>query len=286
MISTVLSGVKSRNIPEKDMGVKVVTEIQKNRVEESTASVATIILMNLWGYPLLILWTLFGILVFPIIFLLGRLFLRWPADRLTRWFIWLYGHGWFLLMSPFIRFDRRQMELIGVGKPYLFVVNHFSFFDTFCMALLPVYDIIFAVRSWPFKMFWYSSFMRLARYLDVEGGHWEDILASCKTAFSVNGSVLFFPEGHRSRDGQLQRFYSGGFKVAIAAGVPIVPLCINGTDRLLPQGRKLMHPCRICLKVLEPIDSTDFNSVDGHLQLRKLVRNRMGAALAEMRGEA
>jgi len=267
------------------MGMKVVTEIQKISAEEPTASVLTIILMNLWGYSLLFLWTLFGILVFPLIFVLGRLFLRWPADRLTRWFIWLYGHGWFLLMSPFIRFDRSQMEVIDVGKPYLFVINHFSFFDTFCMALLPVYDIIFAVRSWPFKMFWYGSFMRLASYLDVEGGRWEDILDSCKAAFSANGSVLFFPEGHRSRDGQLQRFYSGGFKVAIAAGVPIIPLCINGTDRLLPPGRKLMHPCQICLKVLEPIDSRDFNTKDGHIQLRKLVRNRMALSLAEMRGE-
>ncbi len=267
------------------MGMKFVTETRKKLSVESTASVVTIILMNLWGYPLLILWTLFGILIFPLIFVLGRLFLRWPADRLTRWFIWLYGHGWFLLMSPFVRFDRSQMELIDVGKPYVFVVNHFSFFDTFCMALLPVHDIIFAVRSWPFRMFWYGSFMRLARYLDVEVDRWEDILDSCKRAFSVNGSVLFFPEGHRSRDGQLQRFYSGGFKVAIAAGVPIIPLCINGTDSLLPPGRKWMHPCRIRLKVLEPIDTRNFSAEDGHVQLRKLVKSRMALSLAEMRGE-
>jgi len=134
-------------------------------------------------------------------------------------------------------------------------------------------------------MFWYGSFMRLARYLDVEVDRWEDIRDSCKRAFSVNGSVLFFPEGHRSRDGQLQRFYSGGFKVAIAAGVPIIPLCINGTDSLLPPGRKWMHPCRIRLKVLEPIDTRNFNAEDGHVQLRKLVKSRMALSLAEMRGE-
>ena len=265
--------------------MKVVTETQNKPVAESTASIAIIILMNLWAYPILILWTLFGILVFPLLFVLGRLFLRWSADRLTRWFIWLYGRGWFLLMSPFVRFDREQMAVIKTEKPHLFVVNHFSFFDTFCMALLPVHNIIFAVRSWPFRMFWYGSFMRLARYLDVEGERWEDILDSCKKAFAANGSVLFFPEGHRSRDGKLQRFYSGGFKVAIAAGIPVIPLCINGTDRLLPPGRKLMRPCRICLKALEPIDTSNFGEKDGHLRLRKLVKSRMASSLAEMRGE-
>ena len=265
--------------------MKVVVETQNRPVSESTVSIAAIILMNLWAYPVLILWTLFGILLFPLLFVLGRLLLRWPADRLTRWFIWLYGRGWFLLMSPFVRFNREQMGVISTEKPHLFVVNHFSFFDTFCMALLPVYDIIFAVRSWPFRMFWYGSFMRLASYLDVEGGRWDVVLGSCKRAFEANGSVLFFPEGHRSRDGKLQRFYSGGFKVAIAAGIPVVPLCINGTDRLLPPGRKLMRPCRISLRALEPIDTSGFNEEDGHLRLRKLVKSQMASSLAEMRGE-
>ncbi len=41
-----------------------------------------------------------------------------------------------VLMSPFVRFKRQQMEEIRVGKPYLLVVNHLSFFDTYCMALL------------------------------------------------------------------------------------------------------------------------------------------------------
>ena len=265
--------------------MKAATETQNKPVVESMVSIAAIILMNLWAYPVLLLWTLFGIFVFPVLFALGRIFLRWPPGRLTRWFIWLYGRGWFLLMSPFVRFSREQMGMINKEKPYLFVVNHLSFFDTFCMALLPVHDIIFAVRSWPFRMFWYGSFMRLARYLDVEGDRWEDILSSSQRAFAGHGSVLFFPEGHRSRDGKLQRFYSGGFKVAIAAGVPIVPLCISGTDRLLPPGRKLMRPCRIRLKALEPIATGEFGEEDGHLRLRKLVKNRMAKSLAEMHDE-
>lgn len=241
--------------------------------------------MNLWCYGMMFLWTLLGILIFPFAFGICLLFLRWSADRVVRLFIWVYGRGWILLMSPFVRFSREQMELMEPGKPYLLVVNHLSFFDTYCMALLPVYDITFAVRSWPFRMFWYSGFMRLARYLDVEGSSWDEILSNSKSAFIAGGTVLFFPEGHRSRDGNLQRFYSGGFKVAISAGVPVLPLCIDGTDRLLPPGRKWLYPSRIKLRVLAPIESTVFGGEDGHITLRKLVKERMTTALGEMRKE-
>ncbi len=242
-------------------------------------------LMTIWGYVLLFLWTLFGILVFPFIFGFCLLVLRRSADQLVRWFIWLYGRGWVFLMSPFVCFHREGMEHIVPGKPYLFVVNHLSFFDTYCMALLPVHDITFAVRSWPFRMFWYSGFMRLARYLDVEGDSWEQTLSNCQCAFAAGGTVLFFPEGHRSRDGQLQRFYSGGFKAAITTGVQIVPLCIDGTNQLLPPGRKSMRPCQVTLRALEPVATDQFNIENGHLQLRKMIKGRMAAALAEMRNE-
>lgn len=243
------------------------------------------LLMTGWCYTLLGLWTLFGILLFPLLFVLGRLVLRRSAAQLMRWFIWLYGRGWLVLMSPFVRFRREGMNHVRPEHPSLLVVNHLSFFDTYCMALLPAHDIAFAVRSWPFRMFWYCAFMRLARYLDVEGDSWERTLSNCRTVFAGGGTVLFFPEGHRSRDGRLQRFYSGGFKAAIATGVPLVPLCITGTDRLLPPGRRFLHPSRVTLRALEPIDSAAFGDEDGHIRLRKLVKRRMALALAEMRGE-
>jgi 1-acyl-sn-glycerol-3-phosphate acyltransferase len=259
-----------------------VRDEQKIAASDSGAELIPV-LMSLWCYSLLLIWTLLGILAFPFAFSLCLLFLRWPTDQLMRWFIWLYGRGWLLLMSPFVQFRREQMQQIEVGKPYLFVVNHLSFFDTYCMALLPVHDITFAVRSWPFRIFWYGGFMRLAGYLDVEGSRWVKTLRNCRRTFAAGGTVLFFPEGHRSRDGQLQRFHSGAFKAAISAGVSLIPLCIDGTDQLLPPGRKLLHPCRIKLRALAPIDTREFVEVDGHVRLRKLVKGQMAKALEEMR---
>ncbi len=255
--------------------------------QRSASAKATFILwvalMNLWVYPALLLWTLIGILLFPFMFSVGLVFLRQPADRLARWFIWIYGRGWLVLMSPFVRFRREGMERISRGRPCVFVVNHFSFFDTYCMALLPQYDIVFAVRSWPFRLFWYSAFMRLARYLDVEGSSWQETLSNSRSVFAGGGTVLFFPEGHRSRTGEIQRFYSGGFKVAIDARVELIPLCIDGTDRLMPPGRKLFHPCTVTLRALEPVATDEFRDENGHIRLRKQVKELMNTELAAMR---
>ena len=256
----------------------------KNSLANSTSGLI-ILLMNVWCYSLIVIWTLFGILVFPLVFVSGRLFQKWSTGQATRWIIWLYGRGWLLLMSPFVRFRREQMDLIEVGKPYLFVVNHLSFFDTYCIALLPVHDIIFAVRAWPFRMFWYRGFMRLAHYLNVEESSWDGTLTNCQNAFSEKGTVLFFPEGHRSRNGELQRFYSGAFKAAISTGVPLIPLCIDGTNHLLPPGRRLLRPCTVTLRALAPIDTQEFVDNNGPIRLRKLVKQRMADALLEIRNE-
>ncbi len=244
-----------------------------------------VLLMNLWCYPLLVLWTLLGIFLFPLAYLCCRTLLGWPPDKLMRWVIWAYGRGWLVLMSPFVRFRREFSERIPRRRPCLFVVNHLSFFDTYCMGLLPVFDIAFAVRSWPFRMIWYRYFMHLARYLDVEGNSWDKTARDCGDIFARGGRVLFFPEGHRSRDGELQRFYSGGFKVAIDTGVPVVPICLTGTEELLPPGRKWLRPCSVTLRVLEPLETAGYRGVDGHRQLRKQVKERMAAALADMRRE-
>ena len=83
----------------------------------------------------------------------------------------------------------------------------------------------------------------------------------------------------------MQRFYTGAFKVAVAARVPLVPLCIEGTDELLPPGRKWFHPCTIRLRALEPVQTHAYSDLDGHILLRKQVKERIAETLAAMRAE-
>lgn len=242
------------------------------------------ILMNLAVYPLLAVWTVFGTLISPLGFLLWKGATGWDAGRIIRHFIWIYGRGWMAIVSPFVRFRRAGLAAGGLRPPGIIVVNHLSFFDTFCMGALPVFDITFAVRSWPFRqLFWYTAFMRRAGYLDVESMPWEECLAAGRGALEKGGFLLFFPEGHRSRDGELQRFYSGAFRLAFELGCPVVPLCIDGTDRLLPPGRRWLRPTRVQLRALPAVDPAPFAD---HRDLRRHVKGQMAQALQSMRHEA
>jgi 1-acyl-sn-glycerol-3-phosphate acyltransferase len=237
------------------------------------------VLLNLMFYPLMALWIGAGILVSPLCFVIWKLVTRWDTGRITRHLINIHGYGLVIMVSPFVRFHGENFEKIEL--PCILVVNHLSFFDSYFMSTLPFHDIIFAVGAWPFKMYWYTLFMRLARYLDVESSEWDSIMKISTDNFAKKGGVLFFPEGHRSRDGKLQQFYSGAFRLAQETGVPIVPLCITGTGTMLPPGRFFLKPARITLRALDPVYPADFPGKGGSA-LREEVRSRMAQTLSEM----
>ncbi|PLY00944.1 MAG: 1-acyl-sn-glycerol-3-phosphate acyltransferase [Desulfuromonas sp.] len=243
------------------------------------------LLMNLTVYPLIVSWTLLGILIFVPLFVGCKLATGWSNGRIMRLIIWIYGRGWMFIMSPFVRFSSEGMENLPTQGPCVLVVNHQSFFDTYCMAMLPIHDIVFAVRAWPFRMFWYRKFMLLAEYLDVESHNWDDTRTAARRVFEKNSFVLFFPEGHRSRDGELQRFYNGAFWLAAGEKVPLVPLCINGTDSLLPPKRLWLQPTTIVLRALPAIDTSAYPQEEDVRRLRKLVKRQLGQALSEIRQE-
>ncbi len=241
-----------------------------------------VVVFNLLFYPLMIVWIVVGILASPFCLMLWKVVTGWDVGRIVRHLINIHGYGLVVMVSPFVSFHSEG--LAGIKRPCVLVVNHLSFFDSYFISTLPFHDIIFAVGAWPFKMYWYTLFMRLARYLDVETGDWNEVMHTCTDTFAKQGTVLFFPEGHRSRTGKLQPFYSGAFRLALETGVPIVPLCITGTDTMLPPGHSLLHPARVRLVALDPLDPGLYNRKGGAADLREEVRKCMTRKLEEMQG--
>lgn len=241
-------------------------------------------LMTAMFYPAMIAWTLAGIACSPFLIAILKLATGWEIDRVVRYWIKVHGRGLTVIVSPFVRFRKENLETIPL--PSVLVVNHLSFVDGYYMATLPFHDLTFAVGAWPFRMYWYTAFMRLARYIDVEHIAWNDAVGICRRAAAGNGCVLFFPEGHRSRDRRLQSFYSGAFRMAIETGLPLVPLCITGTDILLPPGKRWLHPADVRLRALPAVDPAGFRGTSGPTRFSVFVRDRMATALEEMRGAA
>ncbi len=244
------------------------------------AASQTIFAMNVWVAVLMFVETLVALAISPVLLVLWLLATRWPPAKIIRHFIWLYGRVWLWIVSPFVRLKVAGADRTRLAQPCIYVANHLSFFDIFFLSAMPVFDVVVCLRSWPFKLAWYAPFMRCAQYVDVERLAWDQIVSTIDQITREGRSILLFPQGHRSRDGRLGRFYSGAFKLAVQLHLPIVPVCIQGTDQMLPPGRRLMAPAEVRLECLQPIDSRAFSGGLAHIELRKHVKELMGACLA------
>jgi 1-acyl-sn-glycerol-3-phosphate acyltransferase len=239
-------------------------------------------LMNLWVYPLLLIWTLIGSLItFPAL-LIWQLVTGWPRAKIMHHFVWIYGRGCVLIFRPFIRLDCKDMRKEYVPRPGIIIMNHNSFFDTYMLCMLPCFDAHICLRAWPFKMFWYSLFMRMAEYLDLESSSWEEIQVDAERAFQNGRYLIIFPEGHRSRTGKPGRFHSGAFKLAVQLKVPILPLCVVGTQTLLPPKRWWVKPARIKMQLLKPVFPDAYHGETAHIEMRKHVQKKMIDTIEQM----
>jgi len=97
-------------------------------------------------------------------------------------------------------------------------------------------------------------------------------------AVSDGNAFFVFPEGTRSRTGQLQPFKKGGFVMAIKAQAPIVPVVISGTREAMPKGRALIQPTTVTVRFLPPI-STMGRGYEDRDRLIADVRLAMDAAI-------
>lgn len=231
-------------------------------------------------YPLNIVFILWFLVCTTVISLLSfaAIFIRhsgWRKGKFrtaVRRFIQFYGR-WIIRCSwPMIRIKVELPDEVRKADPCVYVLNHFSFVDVYFCGFLPGFQTVIAVRSWPFKLPIYNIFMRLAGYIDVEALSGEDILVAASKLLNNGVCLLFFPEGHRSRSGQLLPLKSGAFRIAAVNNVPIVPVAIKGTEYFGGYKSRLPRPSRVNLRFFAPLYSkgVDLASVNN---LKNTVKN-------------
>lgn len=218
------------------------------------------------GVPLLIYWSLRGI----------------PLGAAARRHNELYGR-WVVRGSwPILRITVRGMERIPLDRPVVMVANHRSFADIFFCAFVPLHNFVVMVRSWPFRIPVLGRFMRLARYVDLERTPMAEVLDRLAPEYLAEGtSFLFFPEGHRSRDGRLQVFRSGAFRLAARYNLPVAPLCLQGTERLTRPPWPLLRPAHITIEALPLVDPSTLPEENRAMKLKRAVEDLYRAHLGE-----
>ena len=200
---------------------------------------------------------LISVLSFPFIFCHQCGWKKGKMQTTIRRFIQFYGR-WVIRFSwPMIRIKVEIPEEVKKADPCVYVLNHFSFADVYFCGFLPGFQTVIAVRSWPFKLPIYNIFMRLAGYMDVETTSPEDILEAASHILESGSCILFFPEGHRSKNGQLLPLQKGAFRIAAENRVPLVPVAIEGTECFGGYKSKFLWPCRVRLRFFPPLLAQD-----------------------------
>ncbi len=196
--------------------------------------------------------------------------------------------GRLLLAVSGVKVRVEGLEHIDPGGSYIFVSNHLSYMDTpVVLSKVPV-QFRFLAKRGLFQIPLLGTHLRQAGHIPVPR---EDPRAAVKTmqiaAETVANkkiSLLIFPEGGRSHDGQLRPFKEGAVYIAVKAGVPLVPMTLLGTREVLPFGSGVVLPGEVTLRILPPIYTTGLTLKDrGRVteEIRELILKQLSGATVE-----
>ena len=174
---------------------------------------------------------------------------------------------------------RIKVQVIGgenilQGKPQVFMCNHQSDFDIFiALACVPGQFRWIAKKEF-FAIPVFGQAMKSAGYIEIDRQNHEKALQSLDLAalrIREGKSVMTFPEGTRSHNGEIKAFKPGTFYLAIQSGVPIVPISIIGSGEIMPKRSLKIRPGKIKLIMDKPI-SVEGYAVENRQELINKVR--------------
>ena len=203
---------------------------------------------------------------------------------ITRRFIHWYGAGTVRLGFPWVRFRVNNRSGVAPGQPCLFVSNHQSVGDPYLFGLLPQ-EVVFLSNHWPFRIPVLGIFARIAGYLNTQSLPPEALIERAREFLAQGVSLVCFPEGTRTRTGELGVFHTTGFRLALATGAPIVPLCIAGLFRIVPKGNALLRPGVVRVHALPALRAPDYEGLTAY-QLKRKVYDLIAGELSAIEGGA
>jgi 1-acyl-sn-glycerol-3-phosphate acyltransferase len=199
---------------------------------------------------------------------------------------WMRRFGWWCsALSPLWRFSWDGTPPADIKtRAYVVVANHESTSDPFLLCYLP-WDMRWIAKEEIFRLPIIGWLMKFSGDIPLRRGERDSIqqtMQEARRTLDAGVPIMIFPEGTRSPDGHLLPFKDGAFRLAIEAGVPILPLALTGTRQCRPKGSLWFGDADARVRVLEPIDTAG-KTLEDVPRLRDETRARIEAGLAELR---
>jgi 1-acyl-sn-glycerol-3-phosphate acyltransferase len=190
-----------------------------------------------------------------------------------------------LRLNPLWSFHTRG-AIHDPRRPYVVVANHESYADIFLISCFP-WEMKWLSKDTMFKIPLMGWMMQMAGDIKLVRGSRDSAagaILACRDRLAKRVSVMIFPEGTRSKTWEMLPFKDGAFRLAIEAGVPILPIAVAGTRNAMAKGTFRFLRARAIAQALEPIETTGMTLSDiGTLKER--TRERIEEGRRALAGE-
>lgn len=191
----------------------------------------------------------------------------------------------FYAVPPFWRQQVEGMEHVDRRRPYILAINHNSGVDIPTLYYLPL-NFRWVSKREVFRVPFFGQFLVLHGDICIDRGRGSEAMAQLlregRKWVDRGVSVAIFPEGTRSKDGEIHRFKAGAFLLAKELGVPVLPVVMDGTRTLIRKNFLFDWRNRIRIRVLPPIPAEEVAASEVH-DLTERTRASMCDALRQMR---
>jgi 1-acyl-sn-glycerol-3-phosphate acyltransferase len=159
------------------------------------------------------------------------------------------------------KIELHGLDKIDFSKSYVFAGNHQSHIDVVSVfSILPL-TVRYIAKKELFRIPIFGWAMAASGTIQVDRSNREKAIKSIEQAGESirNGvSVILFPEGTRSDDGEIHAFKKGAFVLATKSGVPVVPISISGTRKILEKHSLKLKPGTVKIVISDPIESSNY----------------------------
>jgi 1-acyl-sn-glycerol-3-phosphate acyltransferase len=173
--------------------------------------------------------------------------------------LWAYT----MLAVSFVRTEIKNKDKILKGTSYIIISNHQSLCDIIVLVTTLGIQYRWIIKKELLKIPIFGYALYASRNIFIDRSNRASAIESINKGFDrlpQDVSIMVFAEGTRSPDGQIHKFKKGGFITAVRLKIPILPVTVNGSRRVMPKKSLTLKPGKIQVVIGDPIDTSGYTT--------------------------